>query len=161
MGMVQHYFTTKDQMLRFAVEMMAEDVRQRIRQRVGELAQPIPRLLVRTVLTEMIPDPGRNPAEAEGARLWVRRFLLTPESREALHEEFTYLKGFLTEQILLARASGTTAERASAERDAEGLIALVDGLIYNIVTDNLTAHTATAVLHSHLDHVFGSDLTPP
>lgn len=54
MGMVQHYFTTKDEMLRFAIEMISEDVRGRIRARVAKLPEGHgPRLLVWTVLSEM------------------------------------------------------------------------------------------------------------
>ena len=54
LGTVQHYFSTKEEMLRFAVEMMAEDTRRRIRERVAALPQPHPpRVLVETVLTEI------------------------------------------------------------------------------------------------------------
>jgi TetR/AcrR family transcriptional repressor of bet genes len=153
MGMVQHYFTTKDQMLRFAVEMMAEDTKQRIAKRVAGLPQPVtPRQLVQTALTEMIPDADRRPAEAQAADVWVRRFQLAPEPNSPLHSGYDDVKGFVSQQILLARAG-----RADAERDADGLIALIDGLIYNIVTGHQSARTATAILHAQLDYVFGRD----
>lgn len=152
MGMVQHYFTTKDQMLRFAVEMMAEDTRQRIRERVAALPEPhTPRQLVHAVLTEMIPDADRRPAEAEAADVWVRRFLLRPDDRSSLHNGFDDVKNFLVEQILLVRGPAATVD---AGRDADGLIALLDGLIYNIVTGHLTAATARAVIDGQLDYVF-------
>ena len=151
MGMVQHYFTTKDDMLRFAIEMMAEDVRQRIRRRVADLpAPPTPRVLVETVLTEMIPDPGRRATEAEAAKVWIRRFMLRPESQAVLQEGATDLKAGLIEQILLGRAGN----RADAERDADTLIALLDGLIFNIVIGQQTAESAIAILTAQLDRIF-------
>lgn len=153
MGMVQHYFTTKDEMLRFAVEMMAEDTRERIRQRVAELPQPVgPRVLVQTALTEMIPDADRRANEAFGADLWVRRFLLAPKPDSPLHNGYDDVKGFVADQIVLVRAG-----RADAERDAEALIALIDGLTYNIVTGHQNAKTAIAILRAQLDYVFGRD----
>jgi TetR/AcrR family transcriptional repressor of bet genes len=151
MGMVQHYFTTKDEMLRFAIEMMAEDTRQRIRRRVADLPEPpTPRLLVETVLTEMIPDPGRRATEAEAAKVWMRRFMLRPESQAALGDGAADLRAALTGQILLGRPGDT----ADAERDADTLIALLDGLIFNIVIGQQTAESATAILTAQLDYIF-------
>lgn len=151
MGMVQHYFSTKDEMLRFAVEMMAEDTRERIRRRMAELPQPVsPRLLVQTALTEMIPDADRRANEPLGADVWVIRFLLAPKPDSPLHNGYDEVKGFVADQITLVRAG-----RADAERDAEALISLVDGLIYNIVTGHQNAKTAIVILRAQLDYVFG------
>ena len=148
MGMVQHYFTTKDEMLRFAIEMMAEDTRQRIRRRIADLPEsPTPRLLVETVLTEMIPDPGRRPAETEAAKIWMRRFMLRPESQAALSQGAADLRTALTDQILLGRPG----DRTDAERNADTLIALLDGLIFNIVVGQQTAESATVILTAQLD----------
>jgi TetR/AcrR family transcriptional regulator, transcriptional repressor of bet genes len=151
MGMVQHYFATKDEMLRFAIEMMADDTRQRIRERVAALPQPpTPRVLVETVLTEMIPRTSRRATEAEGAEVWIRRFLLRPESRAILDKGGEELKAALTAQILLARPE----DQAAAERDAGALMALIDGLIFNIVVGQLNEDTATEILRAQLDYVF-------
>lgn len=151
MGMVQHYFTTKDQMLRFAVEMMGEDTKQRIRARVAALPQPIaPRRLVQLVLTEMIPDPQRRPEEAQAAEVWVRRFAITPDPDSPLASGYDDVKNLFADQIGQVRPG-----KAAAERDADALIALLDGLIYNIVTGNQTARTANAIMRAQLDYVFG------
>ena len=153
MGMVQHYFTTKDQMLRFAVEMMGEDTKQRIRARVAALPQPIaPRRLVQIVLTEMIPDPQRRPEEAQAAELWVRRFALAPDPNSQLASGYDDVKNLFADRIGQVRPG-----KAAAERDAEALIALLDGLIYNIVTGKQTARTANAIMRAQLDYVFGAD----
>lgn len=152
MGMVQHYFSSKDEMLRFAVEMMAEDTRKRIRQRVARLPEPhTSRLLVETVLLEMIPRPSRRQTEAEAAQIWIRRLTLRPESQAVLAKGAVDVMALLTEQISLARPG----DAATAERDAGGLIALLDGLIFNIVGGLQTAETATEIMRAQLDHVFG------
>jgi AcrR family transcriptional regulator len=155
MGMVQHYFSTKDEMLRFAIEMMAEDTRQRIRRRVADLPQPpTPRLLVETVLTEMIPRTSRRETEAEAAKVWIRRVDLRPESRAVLRQGAADVKAGLTGQLLIARAAEPSYTQADAERDADALIALLDGLIFNIVAGLQSAESATTVLKGQLDYLF-------
>lgn len=151
MGMVQHYFTTKDEMLRFALEMISEDVRARIRARVAKLPEPpTPRLLVETVLTEMIPRPARRRSELDATAVFIRRFTLKPESAAKLAPGGAELKALLTEQIRL----GTNTGKAAAERDAGGLLALLDGLMFAIVTGEQTSASALAILETQLDHVF-------
>lgn len=152
MGMVQHYFTTKDEMLCFAMEMISEDVRQRIRARVAKLPQPhSPRRLVWTVLSEMIPRPTRRATEVEAAQVFVRRFMLSPESVARLAEGGADLRQGVKEQILLARKGS----EADADRDAGGLVALFNGLIFEFVTGEQTSETALATLRRQIEFVFG------
>jgi AcrR family transcriptional regulator len=152
MGMVQHYFTTKDEMLRFAIEIMSEDVRGRIRARVAKLPEGhSPRLLVWTVLSEMIPSPARRKDEAEAAKVWVRRFLLSPASAARFAREGAELKQGIKEQILLGRKGS----EADAERDAGGLLAMFNGLMYEFVAGVQTSESALATLRAQVEFVFG------
>lgn len=158
MGQVQHYFTTKDEMLRFAVEMMAEDTRQRVRERVAALPQPYtPRRLVETALTEMIPDFSRRSEEAEAADVWLRRFMLPPEHTTALAQGGNELVAFLVDQIRLSRGDTGPDAQAAAERDAGGLIAMLDGLIFNMVVRHQTTESAIATMRTQLDFVMGPE----
>jgi TetR/AcrR family transcriptional regulator, transcriptional repressor of bet genes len=152
MGMVQHYFTTKDEMLRFAVETMSEDVRARIRARVAKLPENhSPRLLVWTVLSEMIPSPSRRTEEIEAANIFVRRFLLSPSSVARLAREGAELKQAIKDQILLARKGS----EADAERDAGGLLAMFNGLMYEFVAGVQTSESALEILRTQVEFVFG------
>ncbi|MGH3756210.1 TetR/AcrR family transcriptional regulator [Actinophytocola sp.] len=160
MGMVQHYFTTKDEMLRFAIEMISEDVRERIRARVAKLPEPhTPRRLVWTVLSEMIPRPSRRREEVEAANVFVRRFLLSPASAARFARDGAELKQAIKDQIMLARggieAGSEAGSEAEAERDAGGLIALFDGLMYEFAAGVLTSETALATLRAQVEFVFG------
>jgi len=152
MGMVQHYFTTKDEMLRFAVEMMEEDVRQRIRERVAKLPTPPgPRLLVWTVLSEMIPSPARRSEEVEAAGIFMRRFTLSPASAARFARSGAELRQAIKDQILLARKGS----EADADRDAGGLIAILNGLMFDFVTGAQTSETALATMRTQIEFVFG------
>src|ERR1700716_1225619 len=62
MGLIQHYFDSKDEMLIFARETISDRVGQRITNRIAVLGEtPEPSALVRAVLVEMLPldEPRR------------------------------------------------------------------------------------------------------
>jgi AcrR family transcriptional regulator len=154
MGMVQHYFTTKDEMLRFAMEMISEDVKARIQARVAAMSEPpTPRLLVETMLTEMIPQPARRESELAAAAVFIMRFTLKPESAAKFAASGEAVKTLLVDQIRLARPD---APADIVERDAGALLAMLDGLMFAIVTHQQTAESALAILRAQLDHVFGT-----
>ncbi|HEY7592139.1 MAG TPA: TetR/AcrR family transcriptional regulator [Actinophytocola sp.] len=152
MGMVQHYFTTKDEMLAFAIEMISEDARMRIRARIAKLPQPVPpRRLVWTVLSEMLPRPSRRATEVEAADVFVRRFMLSPRSAARFRADGAELRTAVRDQILLARKGS----EADADRDAGGLIALFNGLMFEFVAGDQTSETALATLRAQIEFVFG------
>jgi AcrR family transcriptional regulator len=156
MGMVQHYFTTKDEMLRFAIEMIEEDVRARIRVRVAKLPQPpSPRLLVWTVLSEMIPRPTRRTTEIEAAEIFMRRFMLSPASKARFVQSGIELRTAIKGQILLSRKETGTRAEADADRDAGGLVAMLNGLMFDFVTGEETAEGALATMRAQVVFVFG------
>lgn len=56
MGLVQHYFRTREQMLLFAMDSAAEQVAQRYTAALAELPDPpLPREAVRALLVQMLP----------------------------------------------------------------------------------------------------------
>jgi AcrR family transcriptional regulator len=156
MGMVQHYFTTKDEMLRFAIEMIEEDVRARIRARVAKLPDPhTPRRLVWTVLSEMIPRPARRTAEIEAAEVFIRRFMLSPESKARFVRSGIELRTAIKGQILLSRKGSGPRAEADADRDAGGLVAMLNGLMFDFVTGEQTPEGALATMRTQIEFVFG------
>lgn len=152
MGMVQHYFVTKDEMLRFAMEMIEEDVRRRVGARIAALpANHSPRRFVWTMLSEMIPSPARRTLEIEAANVYLRRFMLRPESAARFTENGVRLRQLIRDQILLGRGG----DEAAALRDAGGLLALFDGLMFEFATGEQTTATALATLRAQVEFVFG------
>lgn len=146
MGLVQHYFTTRNEMLRFAMGIIVDDTVRRIRARVAALPGPhTPRRLVETVLGETIPRAERREAEVAAAEVFVRRYQLGPNDAPDAPD----LRAFLVEQ---ARLGG----RGDPEVIADGLLALLDGLMLGIVSGAHSADSALAVLSAQLDYVFGN-----
>jgi TetR/AcrR family transcriptional repressor of bet genes len=148
MGLVQHYFGSKDDMLRFALEIIIEEVRDEIRKVVAALPEPhTPRQLVAAVMIELVPRPDERPHEAETAAIFMRRYQLRPESLAQLGAGTPSLSAMVADQLRLAGV-------ADPDLAAGSLIALLDGLILAVVTGQQTSAAARAIMAAQLDHVF-------
>jgi TetR/AcrR family transcriptional repressor of bet genes len=151
MGRVQHYFATKDEMLLFAFRTVAERVRHRIGAAAAAVGQPpAPRSLLRAMLREMLPLDAQSRLEAP---VWVAvlgKAVVAPEVAASLRDDAHRFTAYVAEQIGAARR-----DRAddAARRDAEALLALVDGLMVHLLVGQLDEDTATAVLDRELDRM--------
>lgn len=156
MGLVQHYFTTKDQMLQFALEMIGADLQERVTRRVSELPVPHePRRVVEVILGEMMPHDEGGRVEVQAAAAFLGRAVLRPEITTGLVAEATKLTHYLADHIRRGRPVDPSITHTDAEQDAAGLLALVDGLIAHTLTGRHTSTTAQAILDSQLDRLFG------
>lgn len=148
MGRVQHYFTTKDEMLLFAFRMVSERVERRLAAAATALgASPGPRALLRVLLLEMLPLSEQARAEAPVLAAFLARAVVEPELAASLVEDSARLPDFVAQQI--------GAMSAEARLEAVGLLALVDGLMLQILIGQTDADTAVATVDYHLDRVFG------
>jgi TetR/AcrR family transcriptional regulator, transcriptional repressor of bet genes len=150
-GMVQHYFTSKDQMLRFAMDMIGEDYGQQVARRIADLPEPRePRRVVEVILEELLPRDDRSHAYVQAAAAFLGRAVVHPDIATPLVAAGTRLTQYLADQIRRGRRVSD-----EAELDAAGLLALADGLIAHILTGRLTLNTAHEILARQLDRIFG------
>jgi TetR/AcrR family transcriptional regulator, transcriptional repressor of bet genes len=153
MGRVQHYFSTKDDMLRFAFRTISERVEQRIGAAVAALGEsPGPRALLRALLTELLPLSKPAKAEAPVLAAFLARAVVEPELAASQRADARRLRDLVAEQI------GTARENPRLE--AAGLLAMVDGLMTQLLVGHLDARTALATLDYHLDRIFGPRVSP-
>lgn len=155
MGRVQHYFATKDEMLLFAFRTVGERVQRRIGAAAAAVEQPpTVRALLRTMLLEMLPLGAQSRFEAP---VWVAtlgKAVVAPEVAAPLREDAHRFTDFVAAQIAAARGDDDDGDdRATARRDAQALLALVDGLMVHLLVGQLDEETATAVLDHQLDRV--------
>ena len=140
MGLVQHYFHSKDEMLLFAHECL----RERAGHRFASLALPDdPRDRLRHVLAELLPLDEERVVEAHVALAFLARAAVEPGMAALLREGFVWLRDFLTAEL---HGLGVP----DAEREAEVLLALHDGLVGQIVSGHHAVPSALAVLDAHL-----------
>lgn len=152
MGRVQHYFTTKDEMLLFAFRAISDRVEQRIGEAVArEGANPSTRAVLRALLAEMLPLSPQAKAEAPVLLAFLARAVVEPALAVSLREGGTGLREFVAEKI---RAAGGPLDPM---REAVTLLAVVDGLMTQMLVGYTDADTAVATLDYHLDRIFAGD----
>lgn len=158
MGQVQHYFTTKDQMLLFAFTAMSARVERRLGPAVEALREPpTTRALLRTLLIAMVPTDAESRFEAP---LWVAflaRAVVEPSLAHPLNDGDKALTDFAAEQLRVAQQTGEIAGSLDPEREAASLFALADGLMIRTLLDPNQTTAALATLDYHLDRIFDSE----
>jgi AcrR family transcriptional regulator len=163
MGMVQHYFTTKDDMLRFALETIGERAAQRIGQRVAALPHGSdPHALLRTVLVEMLPLDEPRHLEAHVGFAFLARAAVQQGIAERLREQHSQLRDFVAGQIRAAQQAGQAAAELDPDYEAVVLLSLMEGLTAHTLAGHHSPHTALATFDRHLGQLFDTgDLFAP
>ena len=155
MGMVQHYFTTKEDMLRFALETIGERVAQRIGQRVAALSdRSDPHGLVRTVLLEMLPLDEPRRLEAHVGFAFMARAAVQPGIAEHLREQYGQLRDFVAGQVRVAQLTGQTAAELDPDHEAVVLLSLLEGLAAHTLAGHRGPDAALATFNRHLRQLF-------
>jgi AcrR family transcriptional regulator len=155
MGMVQHYFHTKEQMLGFALDSMEERVGARFAAELAGLPDPPPpRAAVRAFLVQLLPLDETRREEGHSLYALLAGGLRHGELGQRLRVGMGQLREFLTSHL----AAGKVA--ADPKIAAATLMALADGLAAHALGDFLPPETAEAALDAHLDTVFGPEISP-
>ncbi|OYO14726.1 transcriptional regulator [Enemella evansiae] len=141
-GRIQHYFASKEELLRVSARAMIEAGTDRYREDT-EQASPAGRL------REALGHPIRRAAEpGPGVSIWYA--YLTASATDA-EIAAILAEGKRGQETLVAGLLGELgAPRRSALRDARALIALADGLTERVLIGDLTTREALAVLTSRL-----------
>lgn len=155
MGLVQHYFTTKDQMLLFAFQAMSERVEQRISEAVAALPHPqTVRSLLRALLVEMLPLGEHSRSEAPVWVAFLARAAVEPSLADLLRESGKALRDFVAGRISAAQEAGEAPTGLDPDRETAALLALVDGLMMHALIGEEPPGAALATLDYHLDRIF-------
>ncbi|MFI9402060.1 TetR/AcrR family transcriptional regulator [Nocardia sp. NPDC052316] len=156
MGRVQHYFKTKDEMLLFTFGTISEGIEHRVTQAVSALPQPPDaRSLVRALLVEMMPIGDHAKAEMPMWIAFFARAVVEPQLAELLRHGTRSLHGFVAEQIGNARPTSDLTS-IDADREADILLSLTDGLMMRLMVGGIDPETALAALDHQLDRAFGA-----
>jgi AcrR family transcriptional regulator len=148
--LVQYYFHTKNELLLTSVGYLAEKLTERVRARLLALeSKPSPREFVTETLLAALP---LDPDGVRLSRTWAAFYSLAlaePElARDGGAEHPDRLERLLATQL-------RAADRPEPELTAAGLLALTNGLVSSILGGQRDGRAAVAVLHHHLDLVFG------
>jgi AcrR family transcriptional regulator len=155
MGQVQHYFSTKSDMLLFALGHMRVRVMDRLQRQLESLPQPVALLdQIRATGRVMLPvdEPGRQEAAVNVA--FFSAATVTPEYARLLREGYARQLAFARAQFTAAAADGLLNDGIDPEREAESVYVLVQGLAAPLLIGVLSPEEALALLDHQLTRVF-------
>jgi AcrR family transcriptional regulator len=149
-GALRHYFSTRSELLTFAMQMVVE----RIEARVGALEPPADtRQAVEQRLHELLPLDEERRAENEVWLAFAGRALVDPRLR-ARHEEVDEeLRGACLGALQELDSAGRLRPRLDLELEAERLHGLLDGLALHTAMrpNRMPPRLIRSVLARHLD----------
>jgi AcrR family transcriptional regulator len=155
-GLVQRYFRTKGDLLRFGVEWIYGQVRERVRQ--VEITLPVRGIVVRIMETFLPLDDERE----KELKVWLS-FLqasLTDPEMAAIHKAASRdLHDGLVEALSGAQRAGELADGIDVAGEAAALIAFVDGLsLHHVVTGaGYAADELRTALVRYVDRLFDGE----
>lgn len=155
MGQVQHYFTTKDEMLLFAFRVMSEAVERRLQGTwTGAENPPSTRCLLRVLLVALLPVDGDARFEAPLWIAFLARAVHATDLADLLRQDGRRMTEFVVGLLRAAEAHGELAPGVDPQAAALTLLALADGLTLRVVLDPGSAGTAVQAIDDELARLF-------
>jgi AcrR family transcriptional regulator len=150
MGSLRHYFATQAELLCFAMQLVGERARARVR--AIEPADD-PRETAERLLLELVPLDDERRAEAEVWLAFTGHALVDPDQRaihQRIHDE---LHGACVTAISLLADAGLVPGDLDVDLEAGRLQAILDGLAVHAVMrpERMPPSRITAVIVHHLD----------
>lgn len=159
-GLVQHYFPAKDDMLLFAFTHMRERIDGRIAERVAAGARVGARIehVLLDALAELLPLDGRRRRECRVTLAFAGRTVDNPRLAEALRAGADTVRARLAEAVHNGKECGEVPDATDPQWEAVRLLSLVDGLALHAYTGVVAARE---VLAGHLSGVFPGECHQP
>ncbi|GLZ37289.1 TetR/AcrR family transcriptional regulator [Actinokineospora sp. NBRC 105648] len=148
MGMVQHYFTGKDELLLFALRAMTERVGSRIGTALRDADPADSRAQVRAMFVETLPLDDERRLEALVGCVFLIRATVDPATAEHLRTGWFAGEAYFT-GMLDAAGLPDAALRCTL------MLSVVQGLTLHALAGHLSPERTLHALDAELDRVFG------
>lgn len=153
MGAVQHYFTTRDEMLLFALEYGNTVLAGRVGKLLAERRPATPRENLRLLFTLLLPldEDGRA-----GARVWaalIARGCVDKPTSKLAADAYTNLTAFVVRGLTDAMKDHRATAKEAA-RSARHLVSVIEGLRWPVLFGVYSEREALDVLDAQLDQIF-------
>ncbi|MBZ4016283.1 TetR/AcrR family transcriptional regulator [Streptomyces purpurogeneiscleroticus] len=157
--LVQYYFETKEKLLLFGLQRLAERFSERVAARLRAAGDhPGPRAMIEALLMAALPTDEESRTfhllytsyavlAVNDPALAAQPFIKDPDAAEAA------LNGFLQQ----AQESGLLRPGVDPRSEAAGLLAMSAGLGTGVLVGQRTPESATAIFEYHLDRIFCPD----
>ena len=160
MGAVQHYFTTKDQMLLFALDYGNSLLAARVQELLADRQPATLRETFRLFFTLLLPLDSDS---RMGARLWaalIARGCVDEPTAKLAANAYTNLITFVGRWLTEVADGHQAAEGMDVAESARHLVSVIEGLRWPLLFGACTEHEALDVLDAQLDQIFGTPRHP-
>lgn len=156
LGQVQHYFSSKDELLSSAYELVTDFVAARTSHRPDPVAEeePGPREVVRNALVELLPLDQQRGVEAHVAVAFLAKAAVTTSLAAQLRKTHADLQDLVVDQLRRGQRRGITPVDLDPVRAARTLLAVLDGLTAHVLVGHHCAADAEQAFDAHLDQLF-------
>ena len=154
MGRVQHYFSSKHDMLLFALAHMRGRVLARLDADLALLTDPTRRDRIRAALRVLLPVDRPSRQEACVNIAFFSAATVTPPYADLLREGYARLLDVSRAQLRDAHDAGELVGGIDVDDEAATLFFAVQGLIGPVLIDLMTPDQALALLDRRLDRLF-------
>jgi AcrR family transcriptional regulator len=144
-GMVQHYFSSRDEMMSFALAVVRERSQRKVTEALAGLgADPPPRLMLRTMIEALLPLDDESRDNGRVALAFLAYTAVRPAAAAELHDDTAQMVDFVAGLLKVPDPVGAAAS----------LLALMEGLGIYLLGGQYTAQRALQALDAHLDLLF-------
>jgi TetR/AcrR family transcriptional regulator, transcriptional repressor of bet genes len=159
-GLVQHYFSSKEQMERFAFDRVIAAAQERMAERVEAMGVPAcVRTVIRMILAELtIPTDEQRLAEYQVVLSFSLRALQRPDLARELHTSHAALHHFIAAQLRQAQRQGEVPAELDPEVEATLLLCFADGCGQRILLGQLDSERGVEALDHMLARLFTARL---
>lgn len=162
-GLVQHYFKSKDELLLFAYERMTADQLARVAHLVaeGETAQQPIRAILLRCMPQLWPMDEARRGEYRVGRVFRARSLDNPTIAEVARQTAGIIRAQIARAVTNGKECGEVEEDTSAELAAVELATLIEGLADDLyrepqrpVDEQTLTEAAETMLQTNLTRIF-------
>lgn len=155
MGSVQHYFDTKDEMLKFALDLQGQRRTDRITAKLTAApAPPTPYQIIRTCLVDVLPIEAQSRADWVAGIAFFIRSLHDPQLASTIGEGSREVIAYFTTLLEEAQLAGGLVDGADVAQESILLWSFLDSQGTGIVLGQRTPAEAVALVDYYLDRLF-------
>ena len=163
--LIQYYFGTKEELLRYTMEYLArqwsERVKARFRPADGAAGPPGPRAIIDAILTEALPTDEDSRVFNIVYSSYAALSLTDPAyAIGTLLHASDVVENVVADQLTKAQQAGQVPAGVDARAEATGLLAMSAGLGTSVLGGQRSAEDALAVLRYHLDRLLPPERPP-
>jgi AcrR family transcriptional regulator len=142
-GLVQHYFASKDEMLRYATTTLRGQVEEQLPAELGAAD-------LRTTILALLPADEKTRSDALVANAFLMRALKDPEIAERFRAGHAQLRATIAALITGRQSAGDVSRDLDPTTEADLLLALVSGLADAVLLGYRTMDEAARLVDLHL-----------